>query len=194
MFLVLRLLIVAALGAGLGLGSVKVALDDVRLDFTPRIGPWQVTQGAGSTISDPYVTARAARRGVVGLGPAEGVAFVARSDSAGRPLDGRCHYVVEGPIPPGDLWTLAVTDGDGRPPRNPANRIGFTSREVVLESDGRVVVGIGPTARPGNFVPAGGLADLVVTLRVYSPRLAAELPAEAGMPLIRLAECPGGAA
>lgn len=185
MFLVVRVLIVAVLGAGLGLGSVWLALGDPRLDLTPRIGPWRVAAVA----ADPYAAARAARDGGVPLGPAEGVAFVAREDMAGRPLDPRCHYAVAGPAPAGPLWTLAVTDRRGHPPDNPAGRIGFTSRDVVREPDGRIEVVVGPTARPGNFVPAAGLADVELTLRVYGAGVASELPSAEAMPAVRLVGC-----
>jgi hypothetical protein len=188
MLLVLRMLVIAALGAGLGLGSAFLALDDPRLDFTPRIGPWHV-EGAAA---DPYAAARAARDGTLALGAAEGVAFTAVADDEGRTLDPRCHYAVAGPVPPGELWTLAVTDRAGRPPVNPAGRIGFTSRDVIRRADGTVEIAVGPSMRPGNAVPAPGLASLRLTLRVYSPRLAADLPGREEMPAIRRLDCAGG--
>jgi hypothetical protein len=186
---VIRLLIVTLVGAALGLGSVWLALNDPRVDFTDRLGAWRVAAGAAT--GDPYTAARVARAGLVGLGAAEGVAFVALTDEAGRPLDPACHYVVRGPMPPGDLWTLTVTDTAGRPPRNPARRIGFTSRDVIRAADGSVAVGIGRTARPGNFVPTGDLASLVVTLRIYDSGLSARLPRAEDLPAPRLSECPG---
>jgi hypothetical protein len=105
-------------------------------------------------------------------------------------------------MPDAALWTLAVTDADGRPPVNPAGRIGFTSRDVIRAADGTVEIVVGPTARPGNFVPAGDLGSVVLTLRIYSPAIAANLPARRALPTVSLVGCtaapvppatPGGA-
>lgn len=189
MFRVVRLLIVTLVGAALGLGSVWLALTHPMTDFSPRIGPWRLATGITPARDDPYAAARAARDGLVALGAAEGVAFVARTDDDGRPLDPRCHYMVEGPMPAADLWTLGVTDDTGRPPRNPARRIGFTARDVVRSGDGRVAITVGRTARPGNFVPVGDLSTLVLTLRAYSSGLSARLPRAGELPAVRRAEC-----
>jgi hypothetical protein len=188
MMSVLNLLITATVGAVVGLGSVWIALTDPRLAFGTEIGPWQVASQA----RDPYTAARAARGRTLTLGAAEGVTFVARSDQGGNPLDPRCHYVVEGPVPAGELWTFVVTDAVGRLPVNPAGRIGFTSQDVIRRADNTVEIVVGATARPGNFVPSGGLSSLVLSLRVYSSRLAADLPEPAEMPQVRLLSCRGG--
>jgi hypothetical protein len=189
MFLV-RLILASVIGAGAGLGSVWLALTDPRFERTPTIGPWRLASSA----EDPYGAARDARDGRLPFGAAEGIALVARSDVAGRPLDPRCHYAVAGPLPDATLWTLAVTDARGRPPDNPANRIGFTSRDVVRAADGSVEVTVGPTARPGNFVPTAGLDSVVLTLRIYSPAIAANLPGRRAVPSVRLAGCPAAGA
>lgn len=191
MFAILRLLLTAAIGAVLGLGSVWVMLNDPRVDFTPRLGPWRITLSTGEGLADPYAIARTARSGRISLGAAEGVAFVTALDSEGRPLDPACHYQVAGPVPTGDLWTLTVTDSTGRPPDNPAGRVGFSGRDAIRRADGTVSVVIGPTIRPGNSIPVSGLADLVVTLRVYSTSLASRLPAAADLPGLERLSCGG---
>lgn len=188
---VIRLLIATAIGAALGLGSVKLALDDPRADFSPAIGPWRIVAGP-ETVSDPYAVARVARAGLVGMGAAEGVAFTARGDSDGVPFDPACHYAVEGEMPPAGLWTLTVSDDAGRLPVNPARRVGFTSRDVIRQPDGTVLIVVGRTARPGNFVPTGDLAPLRLTLRVYASGLAGRLPRVDEMPRVTRTDCAGG--
>ncbi len=123
------------------------------------------------------------------LGAAEGVAFSARTDSEGAALDPACHYAVAGEMPPAELWTLTVTDGAGRLPRNPAERVGFTSRDVIRGADGRVVVRVGRSVRPGNFIPVGDLARLEITLRVYASGLAGRLPRLDEMPVVTREDC-----
>jgi hypothetical protein len=185
----LRVLIIALLGAGFGLGSAWFALTDDRIDFTPAAGPWRISGAAGGL--DPYARARSARGGLIALGPAEGVAFVARQDSGGRRLDPNCHYRIAGPIPASDIWTITVSDEQGHRPVNPANRIGFTSRDVIRNSDGTTEIIVGRTARPGNFVATGDLRSLEFTLRLYSAYVATRLPKAEDLPRIEVAECAG---
>ena len=194
MFAALRVLLVAVVGAVIGLGSAYLALTDERLDLTRKLGPWHVVTAPSPEDGEPYARARAARAGTIGLGAAEGVAFAARTDSGGALLDPDCHYVVEGSVPDGELWTLTVSDEAGRLPANRAGRIGFTSRDVIRRPDGSVAVVVGRTARPGNFLPIGELPSLVLTLRVYSSRLSAGLPNAGAMPRIRRTECSRGGA
>lgn len=192
MSLVIRLLIIAALGAGLGLGSAWALLEREAVDAGALIGPWRVEQAGGSPEAHPYAVARNARAGRIQLGAAEGVAFRAATDSDAQPLNPNCHYAIRGPIPPAELWTLAVTDEAGRLPRNPAGRTGFTSFDAVLAPDGTVDIVAGRTARPGNFVGTGTLASLAFTLRVYTPGLSGRLPTAEQLPSVRLVSCPGG--
>jgi hypothetical protein len=198
MVFLLRLILASVIGAAGGLGSVWLVLTDPRFESAPTIGAWTLAAAA----ADPYAVARDARSGRLPFGAAEGIALVARADMAGRVLDPRCHYALAGPMPDAALWTLAVTDADGRPPVNPAGRIGFTSRDVIRAADGTVEIVVGPTARPGNFVPAGDLGSVVLTLRIYSPAIAANLPARRALPTVSLVGCtaapvppatPGGA-
>nr|WP_246329642.1 DUF1214 domain-containing protein [Chthonobacter rhizosphaerae] len=185
-------MIIALVGAVAGLGSTWWALESGLFDTAPRIGPWRLQAGGPGTSANPYQIAEDARAGRIGLGPAEGIAVVATTDSAGTPLDPLCHYAVAGPIPSAELWTLAVTDEAGRLPSNPAGRTGFTSRDAVREADGTLAVVVGRTVRPGNFVPTGRLGSIVLTLRLYGSGLAARLPGPDRLPAIRLLHCGGG--
>lgn len=193
MFFVIRLLIVAALGAGLGLGSAYAVLVRDTLDAGLPIGPWRVETTGGPEGAHPYATARHAREGRMLLGAAEGVAFRAASDSDGLPLDPACHYRLAGPVPPAELWTLAVTDLSGRLPVNPARRTGFTSFDAVRTPEGTVEIVVGRTVRPGNFVATQPLESLAFTLRVYGPGLTARLPTADQLPEIRRMSCPQAA-
>ncbi len=64
------------------------------------IGPWTTFPDLGTSQADPYSKARIAREGVLSLGLAEGLAFVAQRDSDGATLDRNCTYAVEGTFPP----------------------------------------------------------------------------------------------
>ncbi len=56
-----------------------------------------------------------ARAGALLLGGAEGLAFYARTDSKGMPLDAGCTYEISGQTPAARFWTLHVTGPDDRP-------------------------------------------------------------------------------
>ncbi len=61
--------------------------------------------------------AHRARAGALLLGGAEGLAFYARTDSKGMPLDAGCTYEISGQTPAARFWTLHVTGPDDRPDR-----------------------------------------------------------------------------
>ena len=87
---------------------------------------------------------------------ADGLAFVATADDAGRALDGRCDIRIQGRLPPARLWTLTVYDGRGRLIDNAAERYAYTSAEVVWNADRAVEIVLAPRARGGNWLPTGG--------------------------------------
>lgn len=190
MKLILNALVIVMLGAILGLGSAAAVLESNLLGDTQRIGPWRTGPLQALGAGNPYAAARLARSGAVPLGAAEGVSFVAETDSDGAALDPACHYAVEGGLVWADLWTLTVDDHDGRLPDNPARRFGFTSRDVLREATDRFRITVGRTARPGNFVPTGALTGLRLTLRIYDADAAARLAGDIELPTIRRSECP----
>jgi hypothetical protein len=107
------------------------------------------------------------RSGELPLGSGDGVAFYAASDDKGRPLDGRCVVTMAGITPPARFWTLALYDPDGRLISNAANRYGFTSQEITRGADGNFEIVISAHARPGNWLPTGGIDRFVAVLRLY---------------------------
>ena len=76
-------------------------------------------------------------------------------------------------------------------------RHGFTSQEIIRRADGSFDIMIGPRARPGNWLPTGGVERYVLVLRLYDtpigvatrsgPRCADACHHTEGMPMIRLA-------
>ncbi|TIQ00823.1 MAG: DUF1214 domain-containing protein, partial [Mesorhizobium sp.] len=64
----------------------------------------------GTQAADPYSKARVAREGVLALGQAEGLSFVAERDSDGELLKRQCAYEIEGGFPTARFWTLYAAD------------------------------------------------------------------------------------
>ncbi|TIU26055.1 MAG: DUF1214 domain-containing protein, partial [Mesorhizobium sp.] len=58
----------------------------------------------------PYSKARVAREGVLALGQAEGLSFIAERDSDGEQLKRQCAYEIEGGFPTARFWTLYAAD------------------------------------------------------------------------------------
>ena len=80
---------------------------------TVAAGPWQGAPRDGTFDVDPYTLAADERSGVLPLGVAEGLSFVARTDSEGRAFAASCDYVVKGPMPQARFWTLSLLDPAG---------------------------------------------------------------------------------
>lgn len=193
MFATLRLILVTLGGVLLGLGSAWWAVGNVHLDGAQTIGQWSVLEDNAK--ANPYEAARAARRGGGGLGPSEGIELITEVSADNKPLQASCAYLVSGPMPQGVLWTLTVSDRDGHLPSNPARRFGFTSLDAMAFGAARQVrISLGREVRPGDFVATTGLSSLRLTLRLYSPTLAARAPGRDQLPSVTPLGCDQGAA
>ena len=135
------------------------------------VGAWAAWPSAGGPDADPYSVAALARTGEVPLGAGEGLAFTATRDSEGRPLSGRCHYLVAGQTPPARLWTLTAYDSDGRLMANAARRSGFHSREILRRADGGMQIAVAPDVESGDWLPIARVDNFRLVLRLYDTPL-----------------------
>ena len=146
----------AALDAGYGFGAIVA-------------GPWTAWPQTGAPDIDPYARAALARRGEAPLARELGVSFVARTDSSGEPLDGRCDYRISSPTPPARFWSLGLFDLKGAPLANDAQRYAYTSGEILRREGGGFDVEVARSARPGNWLSPGKARSFVIALRIYDP-------------------------
>ena len=156
-----------AVAAAFGLGLTQYALTRGTAFGAITIGAWTAWPKTGTTNIDPYARAAIARSGELPIGSGDGVAFFASSDDTGRPLDGRCTVTIAGTTPAARFWTMTLYDLDGRLVANAADRYGFTSQEIARGADGSFQIVLAPRARPGNWLPTGGIDRYVVVLRLY---------------------------
>ena len=177
--------------AGTGLGATWLALTRGTAFSAITIGAWTAWPKTGTTDIDPYARASIARSGELPIGSGDGVAFFAASDDMGRPLDGRCAVTLAGTTPAARFWTITLYDLDGRLVPNAADRYGFTSQEISRRADGTFEIVLAPRARPGNWLPTGGIDRYVVVLRLYDTPVgvATRTAKDAPMPAVTAAGC-----
>ena len=155
------------LAAAIGLGATWLTLNRGVAFGALTVGAWTAWPKTGSLDIDPYARAVIARSGELPTGMGDGVAFYARSDDVGEPLDGRCSFAISGITPAARFWTLTLYDPQGRLIANTVDRHGFTSAEIVRNADGRFTINVAPRARPGNWLPTGGIEQFVLVWRLY---------------------------
>jgi len=102
-----------AVAATIGLGATWMALTRGSAYGGVTIGAWTAWPKTGTAGIDPYARAMIARTGELPVGSGDGVAFYARTDSAGEPLDGRCDVLLSGITPQARFWTLTLYDRTG---------------------------------------------------------------------------------
>jgi hypothetical protein len=180
-----------AIAAAIGLGTTWIALTKGTAYGGVTIGAWTAWPKNGTAGIDPYARAIVARTGELPVGSGDGIAFHAHTDDAGQPLDGRCNVLLSGITPQARFWTLTLYDPQGRLVANSVLRHGFTSQEIIRKSDGTFDLIVGPRARPGNWLPTGGVERYQLVLRLYDTPIgmATRAGREAPMPAIRQGGC-----
>jgi hypothetical protein len=181
------LLLSFIVAAGIGLGSTWYALTQNISFGALELGAWKGYPRNGTVSIDPYARAVIARNGELPVGSGDGVMFTAAADDDGRPLDGRCDVVVRGTTPPARYFTLTLYTPSGQLVANSLDRRGFTSQELVRDASGDFEITVSPRARPGNWLPTGGIDSYILMLRFYDTSLgiATRAGREAPMPAIR---------
>jgi hypothetical protein len=189
--LLIGTLFALAVAALVGLSATWLALNQGQAFGGLAVGAWTAWPRHGTPGIDPYARAMVARSGELPVGSGDGLAFLARGDDSGNPLDGRCDVALDGITPPARFWTLTLYDPQGSLVGNSVQRHGFTSHEIVRRADGTFEILVGPRARPGNWLPTGGIERYVLVLRLYdTPIGAATRGREVTMPTIRRRSCP----
>jgi hypothetical protein len=190
--LLLGFLFCFAVAAVFGLGLTQFALTRGTAFGAIHIGAWTAWPKTGTADIDPYARAAIARSGELPIGSGDGVAFFASSDDAGKSLDGRCTVTISGTTPAARFWTLTLYDLDGRLVPNAVDRYGFTSQEIARRTDGSFEIAVSARARPGNWLPTGGIDRFVVVLRLYDTPVgvATRTAKDAPMPAVAQGSCP----
>jgi hypothetical protein len=188
---IFKFLIIVLAGTVLGFAITYRVLQKGPIFGVVSAGPWTTAPKSGSLDVDPYSEAIEARSAELPLGSAEGLTFIARTDSNGAPLRPHCDYDVLGSVPSTRYWTLTLVSPHGFLIDNSAKRFGFTSAELVRAADGTFDIAIARQARPGNWLPLGRAQPFMLMLRLYDTLLdfgTSKVDASA-MPKIVMGDC-----
>lgn len=166
-------LLTLIIAIGGGAASVWYALSAREGVGAITIGGWTAYPEMGTPDADPYSKARVAREGLLVLGRAEGLAFVAQRDSTGESLRRECRYTVEGVVPPARLWTLYATDTERAALAPGAHMAGMlNSYGVLFLPDNSLAITVGTAPAPGNWLATGGSGPMSLVLTLYDTPVA----------------------
>lgn len=156
-----------------------------------RIGQWTAFPDIGTPAADPYSKARVAREGVLALGRAEGLSFVAENDAAGDQLKRECTYRIEGGFPTARFWTLYAADislgvvETGKP-----RLAALQSYEVLRQADNSVIISVGHHPMQGNWLLTDGSGRMYFVLTFYDTPIASSTGlSDVSLPRIVKAGC-----
>ncbi len=156
-----------------------------------RIGQWTAFPDIGTPAADPYSKARVAREGVLALGRAEGLSFVAENDAAGDQLKRECSYRIEGGFPTARFWTLYAADQSlGVVETGKPRLAALQSYEVLRQTDNSVIISVGHHPMQGNWLLTDGSGRMYFVLTFYDTPIASSTGlSDVSLPRIVKAGC-----
>lgn len=186
----LRYLICILLGLG---GGAAFAVHQVRgADMGRQVtnGPWSANTDQGTANASALTRARVALFGLLALPAKEAMYFIARTDSEGVPLNGKCTYTVSGGEMDARWWSVTLYKGEGWLVKNAANRWSVGGNAPARDAKGNWAFTVSPNKADGVWLPTGGTPQFDLTLRTYHPKGALlNDPAKAKLPTIKKDAC-----
>ena len=186
----LRYAICILLGA---VGGCGYAISQVRGDYTAKQisnGPWNANTIQGTEKATALIRAKVALHGIMALPAKEAMYYIAKTDSDGAPLNGKCTYTVRGGPLDARWWSVTLYHGEGWLVKNEANRWSVPGNKPVRDSDGNWSFTVSPKIANGVWLPTGGIDSFDLTLRLYHAKgnLLTD-PAKATLPTIKKESC-----
>jgi hypothetical protein len=179
-------------GAAIGLGMTYYALSHDTAFGSSTMGSWTMQRDIGTVNANPYGRASIAHLGHLPIALGDGVSLIAKTDDDGNVLDGRCDVVVTGITPPARFWTLTLYAPSGDLVANSIDRYGFTSQEIVRQTNGDFSIIVRPRVSAGNWLPTGGIERYILILRLYDTPVGATTTTDHkfSMPALSTRNCP----
>ena len=186
---VFYLLMMIAVALTVGFGLSYYALTDGRLFGAAQVGPWTAWPDVGASAPNPYTRGHLAREAALQLGQSEGLQFTATTDSDGQPLTRDCSYRIDGKTPLATFWTLVALDAQGINIAAPDTEPAMRSTGLARANDGSVVVNVGTTLQPGNWLELVGEGPFTLELTLYDTAVFSGFSSDASMPSILRGAC-----
>jgi hypothetical protein len=184
-------LVTLCIAIGGGAASLSYVLDDTLGTGALRLGAWTAFPKLGTPDADPYARAKISREGVLALGSAEGLAFIAERDSAGRRLRVECNYRIVGATPPARFWTLFIQSERSAVATSPAGwPAALQSQALLRRADNSFEIRVGSKPAPQNWIGAEGRGPMRLVLTIYDSSITSgAIISETSMPEIIVAGC-----
>lgn len=186
---VLYLLMMIGIALGVGFGLSYYALTDGRLFGAAQVGPWTAWPDVGAAAPNPYTRGHLAREATLPLGQAEGLQFIATTDSDGEPLTRACTYRIDGKTPLATFWTLVALDADGINIAAPDVEPVMRSTGITRTNDGSIAINIGTRLMPGNWLELVGAGLFSLELTLYDTAVFSGFSSDESMPVILRGDC-----
>lgn len=164
-----RYLIGAVVGILIGTGGAIWSVRAGALGSAERIGPWTTGRDFGTAQASAHTRAVVALKGLLALPATEARYYAAAVDDAGRPLEGRCRYVINGGGLPAKWWSLTLYDRAGYLVANQPGVYSVGSAGMPLSEQAHWTVVVAPQRQVGHWLPTGGIDRFELTLRAYLP-------------------------
>ncbi|MET3589390.1 hypothetical protein ABID23_000467 [Bartonella silvatica] len=148
--------------------SVNYVLSSFNHFGSFTIGEWKAFPQIGTSNTDPYTRARAAKQGDISIGRTEGLIFQIWKDKNGHPLRPHCRYLLKGHIPEARLFTLYTADKSLKQYTS-SKEIPFElyTDNIIYESDGSLRIHISPTPQTGNWLATISQKEFGLILTLY---------------------------
>ncbi|MDB5705232.1 MAG: hypothetical protein JWN66_2348 [Sphingomonas bacterium] len=164
-----RYLIGAVVGILIGTGGAVWSVRAGALGSSDKIGPWTTGRDFGTAQASAYTRAVVALRGLLALPATEARYYNAAVDDAGRPLEGRCRYAINGGGLPARWWSLTLYDPAGYLVANQPGIYSVGSAGLPSSEQAHWTVVAAPDAQSGHWLPTGKAGRFELTLRSYLP-------------------------
>jgi hypothetical protein len=178
--------LVVGTGSALTLSGGALSAGDI------MAGRWSTDPNVGAQTANPWLRARIARVGLLGLTKSETMYFDRTTDEAGNPLREGCTYRLSGATIPTRWWSMTIYGADQFLPRN-TDAAGSIDATRALPEGQTTWEGTLSASRPvqtKSWLSSKGAGTFSITLRLYNPSTtnAAEL-AQLSFPKIELQTC-----
>lgn len=133
-----------------------------------NVNGWVSDWSIGSPAADPYIRARVARHGLLGLAKEEAVYFTKSFDEDGVALSEHCDYSLTGKGQPALWWSITLYDNESRLPMNEDNALSIDATQIGDHRHWRAVISPTPP-ETGHWLSSKASTQFDLTLRLYRP-------------------------